>query len=174
MLGLFVRAWSTAVTYGEDTLEWTCSIRCNLKLSVLFLLLHLLTRCLLCLFAAMLPHSLFITATISAGVQWSCKVTFHLRLIDPEPPDRPLKHTSMQLPSAKVESNVSLNRSFLLPLSFGMISLQRFFQRHMTLPNLNLILINIFAPFHNGSLFLFFLPSGTLVWVRCTCRSGAF
>ena len=40
MLGLFVHAWSTAVTYGEDTLEWTYWIRSNLKLSVLFLLLH--------------------------------------------------------------------------------------------------------------------------------------
>ena len=98
----------------------------------------------------MLPHCLFITVTILAGVQWSCKVAFHLHLIDPEPPDRPLKHTSIQLASAKVELNVSLNRSFLLPLYFGMISLRRFFRRHMTLLNLNLILINIFAPVHKG------------------------
>ena len=76
--------------------------------------------------------SLFITVTISASVQWSCKVAFHLSLIDPEPADRPLKHTSMQLPSAKVELNVSPDRSFLLPLSFGMISLRRFFKIYMT------------------------------------------
>ena len=91
-----------------------------------------LTPCLLCLFATMLLHYLFITVTILAGVQWSCKVVFDLHLIDPEPPDRPLKPTSMQLPSAKVELNVSPDRSFLLPLSFGMISLRRFFKIYMT------------------------------------------
>ena len=79
MLGLFVHAWSTAVTYEEDTLEWTCWIRCNLKISVLFLLNSTLMTPCLCLLAAMLPHCLFITVTILAGVQWSFKVVFHLR-----------------------------------------------------------------------------------------------